>query len=66
MSIVTRGRTTRAWSTAGTEPALADVLTDPLVHAVMRRDGVSVAKLRRVIADARARLGSRLCRRCAA
>lgn len=55
----------RKWERAGTEPALADVLADPLVHLVLRRDGVSLAELRAVIARAQAALGVCLCRRAA-
>ena len=45
-----------AWGEAGIEPALQDVLADPLVHLVMQRDGVSMPALRAVVAAARARL----------
>lgn len=45
---------------AGTEPLLADVLADPLVQLVMRRDGVTPQALHRVIADARADLACTL------
>jgi hypothetical protein len=38
------------------EPSLRDVLADPLVHAIMRRDGVSRGALDSVIAHARQRL----------
>lgn len=38
------------------EPSLAEALADPVVQAVMARDGVSEEELRRVIASARARL----------
>jgi hypothetical protein len=55
----------RLWRNAGEEPDLADVLGDPLVHLVMRRDGVSLGQLEAVIAQARATLQVRLCR-CAA
>lgn len=41
------------WSS---EPALCEVLADPLVHAVMRRDGVSRPALESVIAQAQRRL----------
>jgi hypothetical protein len=37
------------------EPSLDELLADPLLHLVMRRDGVSFAQLRAVIAEARAR-----------
>jgi hypothetical protein len=39
------------------EPALVDLLADPVVHLVMRRDGVSMTELCNHIATARARLG---------
>lgn len=58
-------RSNLLWREAGEEPALAEVLTDPLVHLVMRRDGVSRAQLEAVIARAQMALRSRLCR-CAA
>ena len=63
MSFITphRFRPERRWSTAGTEPALADMLADPIVHLVMRRDGVTEDALRRVIEAAQAMLRSRLC-----
>ena len=54
------------WLRPGEEPTLAEVLADPLVHLVMRRDGVSRAELDAIIAAAQAR---RLCDcgcRCAA
>jgi hypothetical protein len=47
----------RAWVEAGQEPALLDLLADPMVHAVMRRDGVSMTELCNHIAAARRRLG---------
>ncbi len=31
------------WGEAGSEPRLSDVLSDPLVHLVMRRDGLQRA-----------------------
>lgn len=40
----------RHWSRAGEEPALAEVLADPIVLALMRRDGVTLAEICRVIA----------------
>jgi hypothetical protein len=55
----------RLWRKAGEEPDLAEVLADPLVHLVMRRDGISLAQLQSVIARARAALRAGLCR-CAA
>ena len=56
----------RKWSEAGIEPGLAEVLADPLVHRVMRRDGVTMVELKTVIARARAALGIEPCCRCAA
>ena len=47
----------RQWLEAGQEPALVDLLADPLVRLVMRRDGVSVSDLCNHIATARTRLG---------
>lgn len=47
----------RHWLEAGKEPALAELLADPLVHLVMRRDGVGMTELCNHIATARARLG---------
>jgi hypothetical protein len=55
-----------AWLEAGEEPSLAEVLADPLVHLVMRRDGVSRSQLETVIARARARRRGAACCRCAA
>jgi hypothetical protein len=44
---------------AGAEPALEELLADPVLHLVMRRDGVSPGELRAVIAAARARRRAR-------
>jgi hypothetical protein len=49
------------YGVAGIEPGLCDMLADPLVHLVMRRDGVSPAALKAVIVLARAKLGAGLC-----
>jgi hypothetical protein len=54
------------WARAGIEPRLEEVLADPLVHQVMRRDGVTEAALRGVIDRAQARRPSAFCCRCAA
>jgi hypothetical protein len=50
-------RISRRWLAPGEEPALSDVLADPVLHAVMRRDGVTMPALCNHIAQARARLG---------
>jgi hypothetical protein len=47
----------RQWLEAGTEPALVDLLADPVVHAVMRRDSVTMTELCNHVAAARAQLG---------
>ena len=47
----------RDWLDADKEPALADLLADPILHLVMRRDRVSMTELCNHIATARARLG---------
>jgi len=45
-----------AYSEAGVEPSLAEVMAEPIVRAVMRRDSVSEETLIGVITRARARL----------
>ena len=54
------------WAGAGIEPSLAEVLADPLIHLIMRRDGVTPPELRAVVDAAKARLGAGRCCRCAA
>jgi hypothetical protein len=41
------------WSRAGAEPSVAEVLEDPLVHLVLRRDGLTPSDLRRAMETAR-------------
>lgn len=55
----------RSWQEPGKEPCIADILADPIVHLVMRRDGVSLAELHAVVSRAQAKLGFTPCR-CAA
>ena len=50
-------RRARPWSTGGCEPRLEDVLADPIVRQLMRRDGVEPAELRALTARVRARKG---------
>jgi hypothetical protein len=50
---------------AGREPTLDEVLTDPLVALLMRRDGVSAAQLRAIVTTAQERLRGRVCCRSA-
>ncbi len=52
----------RPHSIDSNEPALAELLDDPVLQAMLRRDHVSREDLLAVIAGARARLG--LCDRC--
>lgn len=40
------------------EPAMPELLDDPLIHAVLRRDGLSLADLQSAIARARRRLAA--------
>ncbi|HEY3918274.1 MAG TPA: hypothetical protein VGL83_10805 [Stellaceae bacterium] len=47
----------RLWLEPGDEPALGDLLADPVLHLVMRRDGVSMTELCNHISQARLRLG---------
>jgi hypothetical protein len=56
------------WSRAGMEPRLDDLLNDPIVRLVMRRDKVSPGDLLKVVARARGTLAGprdRPRRRCA-
>ena len=39
------------WSEAGDEPSITDVLSDPIVHSLMRADGVHIADLLAIIFD---------------
>ena len=42
----------RAWLEAGTEPALAELYADPVLHLLLRRDGISLADVQRAVACA--------------
>lgn len=44
------------WRLAGLEPGLEDMLSDPIVLALMSRDGVERAELKAVLSDAAQRL----------
>jgi hypothetical protein len=48
----------RTYETAGEEPDLHELLADPVIQAVMRRDGVSNAELWAVIRTGRCLLGA--------
>lgn len=43
------------------EPSLQDVLADPIVHLVMKRDGLRLADVTPIIEAAKNRLGRGLC-----
>lgn len=40
------------------EPAMPELFDDPLIHAVLRRDGLSLADLQRAVTLARRRLAA--------
>ncbi|MEA2754303.1 MAG: hypothetical protein QOJ54_592 [Aliidongia sp.] len=50
----------KPYDSAGIEPDLIDLLADPVTHAVMRRDGVTLGDLCAVIRTGRRRLGNSL------
>ena len=54
-----------AYSEAGIEPTIAEMLSEPIVRAVMRRDSIDDATIVRVIAEARAQRAERA-ERCVA
>jgi len=41
------------WARAGVEPALEEVMADPVVHLVMRRDGLTAKDVRAVLETVR-------------
>jgi hypothetical protein len=47
----------RPYERAGIEPDLHELLADPVLHAVMNRDGLSEETIRAVIRNAQVRLG---------
>ncbi|GGF49982.1 hypothetical protein GCM10011611_65480 [Aliidongia dinghuensis] len=47
----------RPYERAGIEPDLQEILTDPVLHAVMKRDGVTTEALRAAVRTAQIRLG---------
>lgn len=46
-------RAAARWSAAGLEPDMGSVLADPMVHALMRSDGLSVNKVAETLASVR-------------
>ncbi len=57
--LLARAAKAQPWRFAGEEPALDELLADPLLHLVMKRDGVSEAALQAVIEAARVKLAAR-------
>ncbi len=47
-----------AWSEAGLEPNLSDLLADPIVHLVIRRDRLTPEDVRAAVRVAQVRLRS--------
>jgi hypothetical protein len=47
----------RPYERAGIEPDFHEILSDPVLHAVMKRDGVSADALRAAVRTAQIRLG---------
>lgn len=52
-------RAAEPFGRAGEEPGLEDLLSDPLVHLVLARDGLTVAGVRAEMTAARHRLRNR-------
>ena len=50
--------TASAWQEARLEPSLREIMSDPIVQAVMRRDGLTCQDVWRVIEAARRRTGT--------
>jgi len=44
------------WGVPGREPSIAEMLADPLVHAVMRRDGIGACQVMAAVHEARTHL----------
>jgi len=60
-------RPTRPWDPwRSGEPDLADLMADPIVHLLMRRDGLAPAVVWPLLAEVGAALGQRPCRLTAA
>ena len=49
----------RGYARAGIEPQLEELLNDPIAQLVMRRDGIAVADVWRIVEMARSRLADR-------
>lgn len=53
-------RSNTVWSESGAEPELAEMMSDPLVHLVLARDGLTHDDLWNAVRVGRARLGRRI------
>ena len=49
---------------AGIEPPLEDLLNDRIAHLIMRRDGITLADVWRLVETVRARIGGGRAARC--
>lgn len=49
----------REWLNTGTEPTVSELLSDPIVHLVMRRDGIGPSHVQAAIEQALDRLSGR-------
>lgn len=47
------------YACAGAEPCIEEMLSDPIVHAVLRRDSLTADDVRRAIHHARAKIRDR-------
>jgi hypothetical protein len=50
--------TPERWSRAGVEPRVEDLLEDPMIHLVMRRDGIGTQEVMSAVGEARHRLAN--------
>lgn len=46
---------TKRWTHAGDEPPIADLLADPIAHALMKADGIVAAEVLTVVDRAQSR-----------
>lgn len=51
-----RPRTSRAWEKAGIEPSLRELMNDPIMHLLLRRDGQTSAGVWEFLEGTRDRL----------
>ena len=46
-----------AWADAHVEPSIEDILADPIIHLVLRRDGLTASDVKTRLDQERRRLG---------